>query len=86
MRGTALDPNPGFDEANRVQRFWTENYAELSARFPDRFVAVSRATNEVVATNKDLTLLVDGLRDKGFDPQTDVSIDFVAAGERNLFL
>ncbi len=86
MRGTALHPGPGFEEADRMQKFWTERYAEFKERYPDQFVAVSRKTAEVLAANEELVLLLDGLRARGIDPRTEASVEFVAAGERNLFL
>lgn len=86
MLGTALEPEPGFEEADRIQRFWNENYAGFRERFPDHFVAVSRQSNQVVASNRDLALLVCELRERGLDVRTDVAIEFIPAGARNLFL
>ena len=86
MLGTAWKPEPGFEEADRIQVFWNDNYAEFRRRFPDQFVAVSRQSNEIVASNRDLTLLVGELREQRLDVRTEVAIEFIAAGARNLFL
>jgi hypothetical protein len=80
----SITPDPSFDEAMELQRFWDAHYAELLATYPEQFVAVK--DGRVVATNTDLALLVYELRDHGIDARTDVAIQFITAKSGSLLL
>ena len=83
---TLVQPEPSFEEAAEIQRFWEDNHERLLAEFPERFVAADPATGDVIASNLDLALLIYELRDRGLDPRTDVAIEFITARAAKLIL
>lgn len=84
MRTTTINPEPSFEEAEAIDRFWAEHHDELLAGYPEQFVAVK--DGEVVASNTDLALLIYDLRDQGLSPRTDVWIEFITANVGKLLL
>ncbi len=80
----SIRPEPSIEEARQIQEFWNEHHTEFLARYPEQFVAVKDET--VVASNRDLAVLVDQLRQMGLDPRTDVAIEFISAKSGSLLL
>lgn len=52
----------GWEEAEREEAFWVENYARFLEQYPDEFVAVYKG--QVVAAGPDLRLLLEALTSK----------------------
>jgi len=73
----AVNPRPSIQEAAATQRYWDDHYAELLEQFPEQFVAVRDGT--VVASHRDLAMLLYDLQDRGLDARTDVAIEFVTS-------
>ncbi len=86
MSATLPRPDPGFAEAEEIQRFWDDNFDELLKQYPERFVAVDLESHEVVASNPDLVMLFYELRDQGLDARADVAIQFVSSWSGSLLL
>lgn len=83
---TLVRPEPSFEEAAQIQKFWEENYERLLNEYPEQFVAVEPSTGKVVAANKDLAILVYDLRDRGLDARTDVAIQLISPRSHSLLL
>ena len=81
---TLVRPEPSFDKAAEIQRFWAEHYDEYLERYPERYVAVK--AGGVVASHPDLAMLVYELRDLGLNARTDVAIEFISAGSASHLL
>lgn len=73
----AVVPRPSIQDAAAIQQYWDEHYAELLAQFPEQFVAVKDGA--VIASHRDLAMLIYVLRDRGMDVRTDVAIEFVTS-------
>lgn len=86
MPETLVRPEPSFEEAAEIQKFWEANYSRLLKQYPEQFVAVKPDTGEVVVADGDLASLVYKLRDLNLDPRTDVAIEFITAEARTLLL
>ncbi|HLZ68413.1 MAG TPA: DUF5678 domain-containing protein [Dehalococcoidia bacterium] len=52
---------------DRERAFWRMHREELTARYPDQFVAVRRATGEIVAVAPHLADVWEAARQLGFD-------------------
>lgn len=83
---TLARPEPSFEEADRIQKFWEDNYQTLLKDYSEHYVAVQIDSGEVVAANRDLALLFYDLRDKGVDPKRDVAIQFISPRSASLLL
>lgn len=81
-----IRPEPTFDEAAELGRFWEECYDELLERYPEQFVAADPDSGEVILAESSLAVLVDRLRERSLDPRTDVAIEFITAQRRNLLV
>jgi hypothetical protein len=77
-------PEPSFEEADRIQKFWEDNYQALLCEYPEHFVAVK--DGKVVAADPDLARLFYMLTDLGLDPRTGVAIEFISAHSSALLL
>lgn len=75
-----------FEEATRLQSFWNDNYARLLAVYPEQYVAIDLASREVLAADRELTNLVECLRDEGRDPAESVAIQFISAHSASINL
>jgi len=51
--------------------FWREHRAELKAKFPDQFVAICRASGEVVAVAPDFSSALQAAKRAGYQ-QTEI--------------
>ncbi|HEY7294719.1 MAG TPA: DUF5678 domain-containing protein [Dehalococcoidia bacterium] len=51
--------------------FWEQHRAELKAKYPDQFVAISRATGAVVAVAPDFTSALQAAKRAGYQ-QTEI--------------
>ncbi|MCC7364657.1 MAG: hypothetical protein IT303_09810 [Dehalococcoidia bacterium] len=67
-----------FAHANRLTRFWDENYEQLLVRYPDQFVAAHVDTGEVIAANPDLVMLMYDLRDRGIELRDNIGIEYIS--------
>ncbi len=65
-------PHPEKPSPIDIERaFWKEHRAELKAKYPDQFVAISRATGEVVAVAPDLSSALQAAKRAGYQ-QTEI--------------
>lgn len=83
---TSVRPEASFEEAIQIQKFWEANYERLLKEYPEQFVAVRPESGEVVASNRDMAMLVYELRDRGIDARADVAIQFISARSASLLL
>ena len=58
--------------------FWREHYDTYLERYPDAFVAVTKANGQFVAADPDLDSLIGKVTDKGLDVQR-VWVRYMAA-------
>lgn len=83
---TTVHAEPSFEESEAIQEFWNENYQRLLRAYPEQFVAVDRASGEVVAAEAELETLVTDLEARNLDPVRDVLIEFLTATAGSLIL
>lgn len=81
----SLKLHPSFEDLEREQRFWNDNYDRLIREYPDHYVAVLLGDWSVVATNPELTGILSDLRTKGVALE-DVSVQFVSETMKSLIL
>lgn len=86
MPTTIAHPEPNFEAAAEIQRFWEANYDRFLRDFAEHFIAVDIESGEVVASNCDLAGLAGDLVDLGLDPRTDVAIEFISDRYGSLLL
>jgi len=86
MPATLERPEPSFEEAESIQRYWETHYQELLGDYAEQFVAVDFRSGKVVANNPDLAMLAYELRDRGIDIRTDVAIQFISSRSASLLL
>lgn len=79
-------PEARWAEARRIAQFWNDNYEQFLKVYPDQFVAVDPKTGVVVASNPDLSNLIDELRERGLQSPEDVAIELISEGSRSLIL
>ena len=74
-----------FAEAEKETAFWREQYDTYLARYPDQFVAVSRADRRVVVASANLDYLLGFIAGQGLDVQQ-VWLKFIAATPQHVTL
>ncbi|OAI43762.1 hypothetical protein AYO38_02505 [bacterium SCGC AG-212-C10] len=72
-----------FARAKEVNAWWDAHYSELLEQYPEQFVAVRDGV--VVATNADLVVLIDTIREMSYSLD-DVDIELISAENGNLIL
>lgn len=70
-------------DAEAEQAFWASHHAELMAKYPEEFVAVSKGA--VVAHSPKLQQLIQLIEGLHVDP-THVWVRFVTADQRNMLV
>ena len=74
-----------FAEAEKEAAFWREHYQEFVARYPDQFVAVSRADGRVIVASANLDYVLGFIAGRGLDVQQ-VWLKFIAATPQHVTL
>lgn len=84
---TSIEENirAAFAEAEKETAFWREHYDTYLARYPDQFVAVSKADRRVVGASANLDYLLGFIAGRGFDVQQ-VWLKFIAATPQHVTL